>query len=144
MWNKKQDDRPAAPSPAPASSPRPTEVAPSRAPIAEGPRTQAILGKSVIVKGQIFSQEDLTIDGEVEGSVTAEGHRLTIGPTGKLQANGVKAREVIVMGKMTGSVEATEKVYIRKDAHLVGDVQTAGIIIEDGAYFKGGIDIRKP
>jgi cytoskeletal protein CcmA (bactofilin family) len=144
MWNKKQDDRPAAPSPAPAGSPRPAEVAPSRPPIAEAPRTPAVLGKSVIVKGQIFSQEDLTIDGEVEGSVTAEGHRLTIGPTGKLQANGVKAREVIVMGKMTGSVEATEKVYIRKDAHLVGDVQTAGIIIEDGAYFKGGIDIRKP
>jgi cytoskeletal protein CcmA (bactofilin family) len=110
----------------------------------EPPRTPAVLGKSVKVKGQIFSQEDLTIDGEVEGTVSAEGHRLTIGPNGKLQTDGVKAREVIVMGKMHGSVEATEKVYIRKDAHLVGDVQTAGIIIEDGAYFKGGIDIRKP
>ncbi len=73
----------------------------------------------------------------------AIGHRLTIGPNGNLQTNGVKAREVVVMGKMKGSVEATEKVYIRKDAQLVGDVQTAGIVIEDGAYFKGGIDIRK-
>ena len=103
----------------------------------------AVLGRSVIVKGEIRSQEDLTIDGEVEGLVDAQGHRLTIGPNGRLQTNGVKAREVVVMGKMNGSVEATEKVYIRKDAQLVGDVQTAGIVIEDGAYFKGGIDIRK-
>ncbi len=147
MWNKKHEDdprpKPTAPPPAPTGSPKPVEpVAARLAP--EPPRTPAILGKSVIVKGQIFSQEDLTIDGEVDGTVTAEGHRLTIGPSGKLHTDGVKAREVIVMGKMNGSVEATEKVYIRKDAHLVGDVQTAGIIIEDGAYFKGGIDIRKP
>lgn len=148
MWNKKHDDDPrnkqAAPPPAPAGPPRPVEAVAPRPPLAEPPRTPAILGKSVIVKGQIFSQEDLIIDGEVEGTVTAEGHRLTIGPSGRLNTDGVKAREVIVMGKMNGSVEATEKVYIRKDAHLVGDVQTAGIIIEDGAYFKGGIDIRKP
>jgi cytoskeletal protein CcmA (bactofilin family) len=151
MWNKKQDQedtrqKQTAPPPAPASLPRSAEpvAAASRPPMPDAPRTPAVLGKSVIVKGQIFSQEDLTIDGEVDGTVTAEGHRLTIGPNGKLTTNGVKAREVIVMGKMTGSVEATEKVYIRKDAHLVGDVQTAGIIIEDGAYFKGGIDIRKP
>ena len=103
----------------------------------------AILGPSVVVKGEIRSEEDLMIEGEVQGSVEAVGHRLTIGPTGNLQTSGVKAREVVVMGKMKGSVEATEKVYIRKDAQLVGDVQTAGIIIEDGAYFKGGIDIRK-
>jgi cytoskeletal protein CcmA (bactofilin family) len=145
MWNKKQEDdprhKPAAPPPQPARAPEPV---PSRPMVVEAPRQPAILGKSVIVKGQIFSQEDLTIDGEVEGTVIAEGHRLTIGPSGKLNADGVKAREVIVMGKMKGSVEATEKVFIRKDAHLVGDVQTAGIIIEDGAYFKGGIDIRKP
>jgi cytoskeletal protein CcmA (bactofilin family) len=145
MWNKKQEDDPrprqAVPAPQPARQPEPV---PARTPAAEPPHLPAILGKSVIVKGQIFSQEDLTIDGEVEGTVSAEGHRLTIGPNGRLNADGVKAREVIVMGKMKGSVEATEKVYIRKDAHLVGDVQTAGIIIEDGAYFKGGIDIRKP
>jgi cytoskeletal protein CcmA (bactofilin family) len=149
MWNKKQENddtrqKPAAPPPAPGGSTRPVEAAAPRPPMPEPPRTPAVLGKSVKVKGQIFSQEDLTIDGEVEGTVSAEGHRLTIGPNGKLQTDGVKAREVIVMGKMHGSVEATEKVYIRKDAHLVGDVQTAGIIIEDGAYFKGGIDIRKP
>ena len=95
------------------------------------------------MKGDIRSEEDLTIEGEVTGLVEAIGYRLTIGPKGNLQTGGVKAREIVVMGKMKGSVEATEKVYIRKDAQLVGDVQTAGIVIEDGAYFKGGIDIRK-
>jgi len=147
VWNKKHEDdrqKQAAPALAPATVPRPVETAAPRAPMPEPQRSPAVLGKSVIVKGQIFSQEDLIIDGEVEGTVSAEGHRLTIGPSGKLNTDGVKAREVIVMGKMNGSVEATEKVYIRKDAHLVGDVTTAGIIIEDGAYFKGGIDIRKP
>ena|SRR5689334_22597906 len=144
MWNKKNEEDPR---PRPASNFAPatlTETSATRPAPVETSRIVAVLGKSVVVKGQIFSQEDLTIDGEVAGTVQAEGHRLTIGPNGKLQADGVKAREVVVMGKMNGSVEATEKVYIRKDAQLVGDVQTAGIVIEDGAYFKGGIDIRKP
>jgi cytoskeletal protein CcmA (bactofilin family) len=105
-------------------------------------RTVAILGKKMKVKGEIRSKEDLVIDGEVEGTVEAVGHRLTIGRTGILQANSVTAREVIVLGKLNGSVHASEKVYVRKDAQLVGDVETAGIVIEDGAYFKGGIDIK--
>jgi len=149
MWNKRSEEesRPKSqPTPANSAAQAQPAVAPPRpapAPV-EPPRGVAILGKNVQVKGEIFSQEDLTIDGDVQGTVDVNGHRLTIGPNGKLQANGVKAREVIVMGKMNGSVQATEKVYIRKDAHLVGDVQTAGIVIEDGAYFKGGIDIKKP
>jgi cytoskeletal protein CcmA (bactofilin family) len=142
MWNKRNegDPRQAATAPLP-SSPAATAAAPARAP--DPPRSIAILGPSVVVKGDIHSEEDLTIEGEVTGLVEAIGYRLTIGPKGNLQTGGVKAREIVVMGKMKGSVEATEKVYIRKDAQLVGDVQTAGIVIEDGAYFKGGIDIRK-
>ncbi len=97
-----------------------------------------------MVKGQISSQEDLTIDGDVEGSIELADHRLTIGPNGKVTVDSVKAREVVVMGSLKGTVDALDKVFIKKDAQLVGDVQTAGIIIEDGAYFKGGIDIRKP
>jgi cytoskeletal protein CcmA (bactofilin family) len=142
MWNKRSEGEPrqnAMAGPA-APQPVPVQAAPR---IAEPYRPVAILGPSVVVKGEIRSEEDLTIEGEVTGSVEAVGHRLTIGPTGNLQTSGVKARELVVMGKMKGSVEATEKVYIRKDAQLVGDVQTAGIVIEDGAYFKGGIDIRK-
>ena len=101
---------------------------------------QAVLGKSVIVKGQIFSREDLTIDGEVEGTVELQEHRLTVGPNGKVLAS-VKAREIVVLGTIHGNVETTDKIDIRKEAKLVGDIKTARIVIEDGAYFKGNIDI---
>jgi cytoskeletal protein CcmA (bactofilin family) len=100
----------------------------------------AVLGKSVIVKGQIFSREDLTIDGEIEGTVELQEHRLTVGPNGKVMAT-VKAREICVIGTVHGNVEASDKIDIRKDAKLVGDIRTARIVIEDGAYFKGNIDI---
>lgn len=102
----------------------------------------ATIGKAVKVKGQIFSREDLVIDGEVEGTVELHDHRLTVGLNGKLQA-GVKAREIVVLGSIQGNVEAAEKVEIRKDARLVGDIKTSRIVIEDGAYFKGSIDITK-
>jgi cytoskeletal protein CcmA (bactofilin family) len=95
-----------------------------------------------MVKGQIVSREDLVIDGEVEGTVEAHDHRVTVGPNGKVQA-GVKAREIVVLGSIQGNVEATDKIDIRKDAKLVGDIKTARIVIEDGAYFKGSIDIAK-
>jgi len=106
-------------------------------------RGPAVIGKSVMIKGQIFSREDLTIDGEIDGSVELQEHRLTVGPHGKVQA-GVKAREIVVLGTIHGNVEASDKIDIRKDARLVGDIKTARIVIEDGAYFKGSIDIAKP
>lgn len=106
-------------------------------------RGNAVIGKSVVIKGQIFSREDLTVDGEVEGSIELQENRLTIGPHGKLQA-GVKAREIVVLGTINGNVEAFDKIDIRKDAKLVGDLKTSRIVIEDGAYFKGSIDIIKP
>jgi cytoskeletal protein CcmA (bactofilin family) len=93
-----------------------------------------------MVKGQIHSREDLTIDGEVEGTVELTEHRLTVGPNGRVQA-GIKAREIVVLGAVHGNVEATDKIDIRKDAKLIGDIKTARIVIEDGAYFKGSIDI---
>jgi cytoskeletal protein CcmA (bactofilin family) len=102
----------------------------------------ATIGKAVMVKGQIFSREDLVIDGEVEGTVEAQEHRVTVGPNGKVQAS-VKAREIVVLGTIHGNVEAAEKIDIRKDAKLVGDIKTVRIVIEDGAYFKGSIDIQK-
>jgi len=102
----------------------------------------ATIGKAVMVKGQIFSREDLVIDGEVEGTVELHEHKLTVGPNGKVAA-GVKAREIVVLGSIHGNVEAADKIDIRKDAKLVGDIKTARIVIEDGAYFKGSIDITK-
>ena len=114
---------------------------PSRAPEPshEGGRS-AVLGKSVILKGQIISREDLTIDGEVEGTVELKEHRLTIGPNGRVKAS-VKARELVVIGTIQGDVEITDKIDIRREAKLVGDIKTARVVIEDGAYFKGNIDI---
>ena len=103
----------------------------------------ATIGKAVKINGQIYSREDLYVDGELEGTVEALEHKLTIGPNGVVKA-AVKAREVVVLGAIHGNVEATDKIEIRKDAKLTGDIRTARIIIEDGAYFKGSIDIVKP
>src|ERR1700756_2016981 len=151
MWNRrKEEEHHHTPKPA-SAPPKSSELAKEGIPMSTMPqrtsephveshRGQAVLGKSVIVKGQIFSREDLTIDGEVEGTVELQEHRLTVGPNGKVTAS-VKAREIVVLGTIHGNVETTDKIDIRKDAKLVGDIKTARVVIEDGAYFKGNIDI---
>jgi cytoskeletal protein CcmA (bactofilin family) len=149
MWNKRKEEEypPKSPAAPPAASPikenAPMSTNPAPSHHATDSRGPAVIGKSVMIKGQIFSREDLTIDGEIDGSVELHEHRLTVGPNGKLQA-GVKAREVVVLGTIHGNVEASDKIDIRKDAKLVGDIKTARIVIEDGAYFKGSIDIARP
>ena len=156
MWNKKRDEEPPRPSynpppaqPAPAANPieaRKESPVSSMPPARFEPENRggaATIGKAVKVVGQIYSKEDLFVDGEVEGTVEALDHKLTIGPHGNLRA-GTKAREVVVLGSVQGDVEATDKIEIRKDAKVVGNIKTARIIIEDGAYFKGAIDIVKP
>src|SRR5271165_5913259 len=150
MWNKRKEEEypPKQPAAAPVVN-NPVKETPvmssAPAPVLHPTESRgpAIIGKSVMIKGQIFSREDLTIDGEIDGSVELHEHRLTVGPNGKLQA-GVKAREVVVLGTIHGNVEASDKIDIRKDAKLVGDIKTARIVIEDGAYFKGSIDIARP
>jgi cytoskeletal protein CcmA (bactofilin family) len=154
MWNRRKEEenhhtpKPASAPPTPSALAKegiPMSTLPGRTasePQFETSRGQAVLGKSVIVKGQIFSREDLTIDGEVEGTVELQEHRLTVGPNGKVMAS-VKAREIVVLGTIHGNVETTDKIDIRKEAKLVGDIRTARIVIEDGAYFKGNIDIVK-
>lgn len=102
-----------------------------------------MIGKSVKIVGDIFTKEDLYVDGDVEGTIESQENKVTIGPNGRVQAN-VKAREVIILGQVQGNVETSDKVDIRKDAKLVGNITTARISIEDGALFKGSIDIRKP
>lgn len=97
----------------------------------------------MIVKGEIQSAEDLIVDGQMEGKLELIQHRLIVGPNGKVRAS-VKAREVEVQGAINGNVEATERIIIRKNAKLVGDLKMAGVVIEDGAYFKGSIDITRP
>jgi cytoskeletal protein CcmA (bactofilin family) len=155
MWNRrKEDEYTAKPASAPPTSSElakegiPMSTLPGRSasdPHLDSHRSggQAVLGKSVIVKGQIYSREDLTIDGEVEGTVELQEHRLTVGPNGKVTAS-VKAREIVVLGTIHGNVETSDKIDIRKEAKLVGDIKTARVVIEDGAYFKGNIDIVRP
>ncbi len=149
MWNRRKEEdyspRPASQPPSSVELARegiPMSTLPQRGSDFDSTRVAAI-GKSVIVKGQIFGREDLYIDGEVDGAVEMPEHRLTIGPNGKVQA-GIKAREVVVLGTVHGNVETGDKIEIRKDAKLVGDIKTMRIVIEDGAYFKGSIDIIRP
>ena len=103
----------------------------------------ATIGKAVKIVGQIFTKEDLNIDGDVEGSIESADNKIIVGVHGRVQA-GIKAREVVILGSVQGNVEASDKVDIKKDAKLVGDIISARISIEDGALFKGSIDIRKP
>jgi cytoskeletal protein CcmA (bactofilin family) len=109
----------------------------------ESRSNSATIGKAVKIIGQIHSKEDLYVDGDVEGTVEAPDNRLTIGPNGSVHAT-VKAREVVALGSIQGNVEAADRIEIKKEAKLVGDIRTARIVIEDGAYFKGSIDIVKP
>jgi cytoskeletal protein CcmA (bactofilin family) len=150
MWNKKED--PPAPRPATASpasvhvpeikkEPTPVSSTPFRSPESDS-RNAATIGKSVKIVGQIFTKEDLYVDGDVEGTIESQENKVTIGPNGRVQAS-IRAREVIILGQVQGNVETTDKVDIRKDAKLVGDIITARISIEDGALFKGSIDIKK-
>lgn len=102
----------------------------------------AHIGKSVVIKGELSGSEDLFLDGEVEGSIELREQSLTVGPNGRIRAN-INAKEVVIHGKVDGNISATDRVELRKSAVLVGDIVTQRIIIEDGAYFKGGIDISK-
>jgi cytoskeletal protein CcmA (bactofilin family) len=104
---------------------------------------QATIGKGLSIKGEINGSESLFIDGKVEGSVNLPGNRVTVGRNGQVSAS-ITAREIVVLGKVRGNVSATDRVDIRAEGSLSGDVAAARISIEDGAYFKGGIDIRKP
>jgi cytoskeletal protein CcmA (bactofilin family) len=156
MWSKrKEDELPLRPE-RPAATPGGSAVEPQRRETSTmstptrtfEPETGAVrsgsaaLGKNVTVKGQIVAREDLTIDGEVEGTVECHDHRLTIGPNARVQSN-LKAREIVIHGSIQGNVEAADKIDIKKEAKLVGDIKTSRIVIEDGAYFKGSIDISK-
>ena len=102
----------------------------------------AHIGKSVVIKGELSGSEDLHVDGEVEGSIDLKDHVLTIGPHGRVRAN-VQAKEIVVHGKVEGNLNGTDRVELKRSAVQVGDISTQRIVIEDGAYFKGAIDIRK-
>src|SRR3954471_7484353 len=126
--------------PAPAAEPTP---APANRNAVLNTQEQATIGKSLVIKGEVTGSESLYIDGKVEGSIQLPGNRVTIGRNGQVSAN-INAREVVVLGKVRGNLNASDRVDIRNEGSLTGDVVAQRISIEDGAFFKGGIDIRKP
>jgi len=138
VWNKRPEEPPAALEPA-GRQPSP---APNRPEPAPAPPPRAVIGASMNIKGEIRTREELFVDGEVEGVLESQG-LLTVGPNGKVKAN-IKAREVVVFGSVRGNVDAVEKIAIRDNGQVVGDIKTSGISIDDGAYFKGSIDISRP
>jgi len=131
---------PARPAPnTPASDPARARALPTAG-------DQASISKGLVIKGEITGTESLFIDGKVEGSINLPGNRVTVGQHGQVAASMavcITAREIVVMGKIHGNVSATDRVEIRAEGALTGDVSAARISIEDGAFFKGGIDIRK-
>jgi len=154
MWKPNQtgSNTPSTPEPVRPSAPatnfdasptRPATVGGGTASTAVPTGEQATIGKSLVVKGELTGSESLYIDGKVEGAINLPGNRVTVGRNGQVAAN-IVAREIVVLGKVRGNCQASDRVDIRSEGSLTGDVIAARISIEDGAFFKGGIDIRKP
>jgi cytoskeletal protein CcmA (bactofilin family) len=152
MWKSRPDDKPVTENtpvqPSPAAATSTVSVVKETRP-ADPPRLNTAfraevghIGKSVMIKGELSGSEDLYFDGEAEGSVDLHEHTLTVGPNGRIRAT-IRAREIIVHGKVEGNVRASEKVELKKSCMLTGDISTQRIVIEDGAFFKGAIDIQK-
>jgi cytoskeletal protein CcmA (bactofilin family) len=135
-----EPERPVVSTPVTSAPSEPTGV--PRPAVAASTADQATIGKSLVIKGEVTGSESLYIDGRVEGSINLAGNRVTVGRNGVVAAN-INAREIVVLGKVRGNLTASDRVDIRSDGSLTGDVVAARISIEDGAFFKGGIDIRK-
>jgi len=103
---------------------------------------QTLLGRTVVVQGQLSAGEDLLIEGQFEGTINLDEYCLTVGTEGHVKAE-TRARQVVILGSVTGNVAAREKIEIRRTGHVVGDLVAATVAIEEGAYFKGSIDIAR-
>jgi cytoskeletal protein CcmA (bactofilin family) len=143
MWEKKKLELPPQAGPSPSIRP-PAAIPVAPAAVQPPPASGSAIGAAISIVGDIYSEEDLYIDGEVQGRLDTKNSRITVGPNARARSN-VTAREVIILGSVQGDVEASQKITIRKQGSLVGNIKTAGIVIDDEAYFKGSIDIvRKP
>jgi cytoskeletal protein CcmA (bactofilin family) len=154
MWKRDEGVRPPqggrqdSPPPAapPASGPAaqsPVESPASASkPLAQQMRDVVNIGKSVVIKGELSGSEDLTIEGQVEGKIELRQNVLTIGPNGKIKAQ-VFAKSVIVLGEVVGNVSASEKVDIRDNGSVDGDLVSPRVAIAEGAHFRGSIDMQR-
>ena len=149
MWKRDEAVKPASgqPAPTPATPPAPSQQAST--PAAQQPdarrqieRDVVNIGKSVVIKGELNGSEDLTIEGHVEGKIELKDHVLTIGPNGKIKAS-VFAKSVIVLGEVHGNVTASEKVDIRDNGSVDGDIASPRVAIAEGAHFRGSVDMQR-
>ncbi len=146
MWKRDESVRsPAVPNNPDAAATAPAAAAPSARPdtMARGHNERDIvnIGKSVVIKGELNGSEDLTIEGHVEGKIELRDHVLTIGPNGKIKAE-VHAKAVVVLGEVIGNVSASEKVDIRENGSVDGDITAPRVAIAEGAHFRGSVDMQ--
>ena len=151
MWKRDEAVKPTG-SASPAPAPAPASVQPPAAEAATAPvnssadhhleRSTVNIGKSVVIKGELNGSEDLTIEGTVEGKIELRQNVLTIGPNGKIKAQ-LFAKSVIMLGEVTGNVTATEKVDIRDNGSVDGDIASPRVAIAEGAHFRGSIDMQR-
>jgi cytoskeletal protein CcmA (bactofilin family) len=154
MWSnnkQSQNDSPSSTTPSSAFQPAPAQPnfgsnsAPAPAPVRSsvpGAKAAAVLGAGLTIKGQILGDEDLHIEGKVEGPITLKGQRLTIGKTGEVVSD-VHAKEVVVYGKVRGNLHASDRVEVKNDGSVIGNITGGRVLIEDGAYLKGQIEIER-
>src|SRR5713226_5760935 len=114
---------------------------PNQAKTVSVPVEQATIGRSLVIKGDVSGTESLYIDGRIEGTVNFAGHRVTIGDNGSVAAN-ISGREVVILGKVQGNIQCTDRLDIRGQGSLTGDVVTQRISVEDGAILKGSVQVR--
>src|SRR5215831_4541529 len=145
MWKRDEAVRPtqpAAPPPAPAPAPAPQAYTPRVEASHTMEKDIVNIGKSVVIKGELNGSEDLTIEGHVEGTIQLKDHVLTIGPNGRIKAQ-VFAKSVIVLGEVTGNVTASDKVDIRDNGSVDGDIVSPRVAIAEGAHFRGSVDMQR-
>ena len=146
MWKRDESVRPASGQPAAPPAPPAPATAGAPAPRAEASqnreRDTVNIGKSVVIKGELNGSEDLTIEGQVEGTIQLKDHVLTIGANGRIKAQ-VFAKAVIVLGEVTGNVTASDKVDIRDNGSVDGDIVSPRVAIAEGAHFRGSVDMQR-
>ena len=151
MWTRDESVRPPAGRDAAGVQPPPPTATPG-ASVAHGAdiegrrhmetRDVVNIGKSVVIKGELNGSEDLTVEGHVEGKIELKDHVLTIGPHGRIKAE-IHAKSVIVLGEVTGNIAASEKVDIRDNGSVDGDIVSPRVAIAEGAHFRGSVDMQR-
>jgi cytoskeletal protein CcmA (bactofilin family) len=142
MWKRKEDEEAEGAGRTQGSFTVPPQGRPEPPRVTAPVGGTAHIGRSVLIKGELSGSEDLYVDGTVEGNIELPGSNLVVGPNGRVRA-GIRARGVIIEGKVDGDIEATERVELRKSAVLMGSIVTQRVSIEDGAFFKGGVDVKR-